>query len=178
MKTPNLILSLATVGLGVAVTSCVDPYYSDGYSSGPSTHTQTTVTQYRPGYVTQSLPSRYETEMIGGTRYYRHENVYYRPQGNRYVVVEAPQGSRGWSDRGSYDRRDSRYGQSETTVRRDSRYDVMDGRGSYSRETRVIRTLPRGAREVSHRGTRYYTYENQYYRPQDDDSYIIVDSPF
>ena len=147
MKTPHLILSLIAVGIGGMLTSCVDPYYA-----GTTTHTR--VTEYRPGYVVQSLPSRYDTETIGGVRYYRNDDVYFRPQGDRYVVVEPPRGSRYFSERRDY-----------------------DGRGSYTRQSTIVRNLPDGARVVTHRGTRYYRYGDTYYEPYGQD-YVVVNSPF
>lgn len=45
---------------------------------------------YEPGYLVTDLPPGYETAVVGGTRYYHHGNVFYRPQGSRYVVVERP----------------------------------------------------------------------------------------
>lgn len=79
---------LVTFGLVTAstLTSCVDPYYT----SQSATPQQTTVTTYRPGYELPALPAGYQTEVIEGSRYYRHGDTYYRPQSGRYVVVEAP----------------------------------------------------------------------------------------
>lgn len=177
MKTPNLVLTLCAVGVGGALTSCVDPYSAGVYAEGPR-YSETSVTHYRPGYVVQSLPSRYETEVIGGVRYYRDNDVYYRPQGSRYVVVEAPRGSRFRDDRRDYARTDyDRRG----TYSRTSDYDRRDSYArptSYDRrETRVIRTLPSGARLVTLRGSRYYQHNNVYYRPEGS-GYVIVDSPY
>lgn len=69
-----------------ALTSCVDPYYA----GPPATAQLTTVTTYRPGYEVRALPAGYQTEVISGSRYYRHGDTYYRPRSGRYVVVEAP----------------------------------------------------------------------------------------
>ena len=150
MKTSTKIASLVALGAAGLLTSCVvDPYYPGGSST-------TTVTEYRPGYVTSTLPGGYRTEVVGGVNYYRHNDVYYRRQGSRYVVVERP-GYR-------HDRHD--------------RYDRnhYDRRPDYSRTT-VIRTLPSGARVVTHRGTRYYESRGTYYRPASG-GYVIVGSPF
>lgn len=174
MKAPIRICSLAAVGLAGLLTSCMDPYYSGGYGG---TSTTTTVTQYRPGYVVNTLPGRYETEMIGGTRYYRYDNVYYRPQGSRYVVVETPRGSRGWDNRNDrpyrYDNHRSNWDPRESQRGYDR---GPDRRPGYT-ETRVIRTLPNGYRTVNYRGTRYYQSGNVYYQSRGD-GYVIVDRPY
>lgn len=185
MKNPKIVIPSLAIGLAGLLSSCMDPYYGGG-------STTTTVTEYhRPGYAVNTLPARYETEVVGGVRYYRHENVYYRPQGSRYVVVEAPRGSRGWEDRnrnGRPDRYDDRgdrgdrrdgYDRRESYDRRDG-YEGRDSYGrpdSYRRETTVIRTLPSGAQVVTHRGTRYYQAGNTYYQSRGD-GYVIVDRPF
>jgi hypothetical protein len=162
MKAPIRLCSLAAVGLAALLTSCVDPYYS-GYGGASTT---TTVTHYRPGYTVNTLPTRYETEVVGGVRYYHYDNVYYRPQGSRYVVVEAPRGSRGYR----YDNHRANWDP------RESHYDRDHRRSGYT-ETRVIRTLPNGYQTVTHRGTRYYRSGNVYYQSRGD-GYIIVDSPY
>lgn len=154
MKIPKHTFPILAIALGGLMTSCVEPYYE-------AAATTTTVTHYRPGHVVHTLPPRYQTETIGGVRYYRQGSTYYRPQGSRYVVVEAPRGGRGWNQRhqdgrhdprGRFDRPGEHYGQ-------------------------VVRSLPRGARAVNHRGTRYYVHGGTYYRPQGR-SYVIVRSPF
>ena len=157
MKNPTPLV----VGLGLAalLSSCV----VDPYSGGAST--TTTVTQYRPGYVVDTLPGAYRTEVVGGVRYYHHDNVYYRSQGSRYVVVDSPRGGTRVYDR------DDRYD------RRDYRDDRHNGPNYDRRETTVIRTLPSGARVVTHRGTRYYESRGTYYQPSAG-GYIIVGSPF
>jgi hypothetical protein len=159
MKTSRIILSVITLGAAGLLSSCVDPYYTGGT-------TTTTVTQYRPGYMVDTLPGGYRTEVVGGVSYYRHNDVYYRPQGRRYVVVERPGYSRGpdrYNSRDRYDR---------------DRYDRdRHHRGPHSRETTVIRTLPSGARVVTHRGERYYESRGTYYRPASG-GYTIVRSPF
>jgi hypothetical protein len=170
MNAPIRITSLLAVGLAGLLTSCMDPYYAGGAT------TTTSVTHYRPGYVVDRIPGRYDTEVIGGVQYYRYDNVYYRPQGSRYIVVETPRGSRGYGDRDGrrydgYDNRRDDY--------RDGRRDYdYDRRPGYDRsETTVVRTLPSGARVVTHRGTRYYQSGNVYYQPRGD-GYVIVRSPF
>lgn len=80
MKSPTILLFVASLALGTVLTSCVDPY------AGPPQ----TVTTYRTGYEVRSLPPGYRTEVIGGTSYYLHNGTYYRPHSGRYVVVEAP----------------------------------------------------------------------------------------
>ena len=141
MKTTSIILSLFAAGSGVLLTSCVDPYYT-----GPSS---ATVTVHRPGYVVQTLPHGYRTEVIGGTSYYYHDNVYYRPQGRGYVVVESP-------------RRHSR------------RHDWDHGP---RRDVTVIRELPSGYRVVTHGGQRYYRVGDVYYQSRGS-GYVVVRSPF
>jgi hypothetical protein len=164
----NVVKSIVPVlALGAAgfLTSCVvDPYYPSGGA------TTTTVTHYRPGYVVNTLPGGYRTETYGGVSYYRHNDVYYRRQGSRYVVVERPI----YRD----DRRDDRYDRHDD--RRDDRRDRWDDdrRGpGYRENTTVIRTLPSGARVVTHSGTRYYESRGVYYRPASG-GYVIVRSPF
>ncbi len=188
MKAKTIPIFL-TLGLGGLLTSCVDdPYYVGGSA---------TVSSYRPGYVVSSLPPYYETEIIGGVQYYRRDNIYYRPRGNRYVIVEAPRGSRGWSDRnrdgrqyrydgrddrggrgdGRYDRDDRGDGRYDRDGRGDGRYDRDDRRGGARSQTTVIRTLPNGAREVVHQGRRYYRAGDTYYQARGNE-YMIVERPF
>lgn len=157
MKTSKIILSILTLGAAGLITSCVDPYYAGG-------GTTTTVTHYQPGYMVDTLPGGYRTESIGGVSYYRHNDVYYRPQGRRYVVVERP--GRGYG-RGP-DRHDGR-----------DRYDRGPNRNDRGpgRQTSIIRTLPSGARVVTHRGERYYESRGTYYRPSSG-GYMIVGKPF
>jgi len=166
MKTSRIILSVITLGAAGLLSSCVDPYYVGGGT------TTTTVTQYRPGYMVDTLPGGYRTEVVGGVNYYRHNDVYYRSQGRRYVVVERPSygGPSRYDPRDRYDRHDGRYDPRD-------RYDLQqDPRYGHGRET-IIRTLPSGARVVTHRGTRYYESRGTYYRPSAG-GYIIVGSPF
>lgn len=168
MNAPLRICSLAAIGLAGLLTSCMDPYYSG--HGGPSS--TTTVTHYRPGYVVNTLPGRYETEVVGGVRYYHYNNTYYRPQGNRYVVVEAPRGSRGWKDRPNpYDNHRANWDPRESGYERKS-----ERRPGYT-ETRVVRTLPKGYKTVTHRGTRYYQSGNVYYQSRGD-GYVIVNRPY
>ncbi len=77
---------LGSLGLAAAtlLPSCVDPYYA--HNQAPPQQ----VTTYSAGYEVRSLPSGYQTEVIGGTQYYNHNGTYYRPRSGRYVVVEAP----------------------------------------------------------------------------------------
>ena len=49
-----------------------------------------TVTTYSPGYVVRTLPSGYQTRVVGGTTYYTYHGTYFRPHTGGYVVVEAP----------------------------------------------------------------------------------------
>lgn len=83
MKIHSSLQLAAIAGLSLSAVSCI-------VDAGAGTATVTTET-YRPGYYVQTLP-QYETRVIGGTRYYYHNNVYYRPRGEGYVVVESPRG--------------------------------------------------------------------------------------
>ena len=132
-------------------TGCVVPYDSAA---------TVTVGHYRPGYTVTALPAGYRTAVYGGTRYYYHNDVYYRPQGRGYVVVESPR------------RRPPRPGDWDRDGRpnfRDPRPGVPDGR--------VIRRLPPGYRTVHHRGVPYYQVGNVYYRSSGG-GYVVVRSPF
>ena len=152
MKTSTILLSLCGAGAVATLSSCVDPYYAGG--AGVST----TTTVYRPGYSVQALPPGYRVETIGGTRYYYHNDVYYRPQGRGYVVVESPHRHA----RRDYDRRDDR------------RWDRNRGP---RRDVTIIRELPRGYKVVTHRGQRYYRAGNVYYQSRGG-GYVVVRSPF
>jgi hypothetical protein len=147
MKTKATVLMLIAAGSGALLTSCVDTY---------ATHTAVVEPAYRPGYVVHTLPSGYRAEVIGGTRYYYHNNVYYRPQGRSYVVVDPPRHHvpRHYEDR-DWDRRGPRP----------------------DRDVTVIRELPSGYTVVNHRGRRYYRAGDRYYQSSGS-GYIIVDSPF
>lgn len=164
MKIAKPIFSLLAVGAAGLLTSCVvDPYHPG--------HTTTTVTHYRPGYVVNTLPGGYRTETYGGVSYYRHNDVYYRRQGSRYVVVDRPN----YRGQDRYDIRDDR--RDYRGDRRDYRDYRDDRRGPGSRETTVIRTLPGSARPISHRGVRYYESRGVYYRSAPG-GYVIVTRPF
>lgn len=138
-------ISLAAISV---LPSCVDPYYAGG-------PTQRSVTHYQVGYETRSLPSGYRTEVIGGERYYLHDNTYYRPRGNRYVVVEPPR---------------SRYSRTTYT-------DRSYGNGPFDRRETIIRELPRGYRTVQHRGVTYYQIQDRYYQ-RSGSGYVVVDRPY
>jgi hypothetical protein len=150
MKTKPTLLTLIAAGAAALLTSCVD-YYGSTAVVEPA---------YRPGYVVTTLPSGYRAEVIGGTRYYYHNNVYYRPQGRGYVVVDSPRVHR--SDR-DWDRR------------RDHDWDRR--RPGRDRNVTVIRELPGGYTVVNHRGQRYYRAGNRYYQSSAG-GYVIVESPF
>jgi len=165
MKTKPIILSVFA-GLGAVLSSCVGPYPAGG--------TVSVEPAYRPGYVVHTLPPGYRAEVIGGQRYYHHNNVYYRSQGRGYVVVDGPRRSgpgprpdRDWD--GGRDRdRD-----------RDHRGDHNDNRGPGRGRgnVTVIRQLPNGYTVVNHRGQRYYKAGNSYYQ-SGSGGYVIVGSPF
>jgi hypothetical protein len=84
MKTYQSLQLLLAAGLGLSAVSCV--------VETPAV-TTTTVETYRPGYYTRTIPGQYETRVVRGNRYYYHDNVYYRPQGEGYVVVDSPYGT-------------------------------------------------------------------------------------
>ena len=164
-------LSLAVAA--ITLSSCADPYYSDGPS-------QVTVYQQPPGSYVAVLPSGYETEVIGGVRYYTYGDTYFRPRGSGYVVVEVPSqtgyfvnslpsgyrteiigGERYYTHNGRYYRT------------RGNGYVVVEAPrqpGSY------VKTLPSGYQVEVIGGERYYTYNNRYYRPRGD-GYVLVDAP-
>ncbi len=158
MKLPSTIASLTLFTAAFSFTGCVDPYYAGG---GGVAVTSTT---YRPGYSVTTLPSGYRTEVISGTSYYHHGDVYYRPQGRGYVVVESPHRHHDGNRPGGRDRD------------RDGRPDRYESHGDYHGE-RVIRQLPNGYQTVTHRGTRYYRAGDVYYQSRGE-GYIIVRSPF
>jgi hypothetical protein len=160
MKATHPLAWFSALGLAALMGSCASPY-----PYGEVSHATVTHSHYRPGYVVSTLPPRYEVEMIGGVRYYRHDDVYYRPQGTRYVVVDPPRGARGAMPPGV---RPGGPGQGYGPPPRG----MADGQDS-----RVVRTLPRGARTFTHRGTTYYRYGDRFYRQQGD-VYIVVQSPF
>lgn len=143
MKTTRIILAITAAGLGAMLTSCYDPYYT--------TTSATVVTHHRPGYVVQTLPRQHSTIVVSGTRYYHHNGVYYRPQGNRYVVVQDPRGHR--------------------------RGDAYRPGREHGRDVTVIRTLPRGHRTIHHGGQRYYHHGNTYYQSRGN-GYVIVEDPY
>ncbi|MES2996484.1 MAG: DUF6515 family protein [Verrucomicrobiota bacterium] len=147
MKTP-LHLTCAGV-LAVCASSCVTP---------DTTMTATTTT-YQPGYTVTSLPSGYSTVTVEGQRYYQSNDVYYRSEGGRYVVVGNPYGGRtygtqSFSDRGS-----------------------RSSRGQGSRGTPVMRRLPTGAQVRTHAGVQYYEHGGTFYRAEGD-GYMVVPSPY
>lgn len=144
MKPQHLIPLVSALGIGLFATSC---NHYDQYNSAP----QAAVVHYRPGYITRTLPSRYETMDFGGTRYYYNNNVYYRPHRNGYIVVDNPRG--------------------RTTVTRYSSNRVV------TPGTTVIQTLPRGHRVVTYNGTRYYQSGDAYYQPMNG-GYQIVANPY
>ena len=162
----NTKIALFTLGTATALLSgCVETY-----SPAPG---GAVVTTYQPGYVVQTLPQGYRTEVISGTRYYYHDNVYYRPQGSSYVVVRSPRpGGTGWDgNQRGYDR-------DWDGVDRDGdgrdRDDYQHHRHS---EVRVIHTLPSGYVVVNRSGQRYYRVGNVYYQSRSG-GYVVVDSPF
>ncbi len=156
MKTPAYKLFLIVGAL--AVGGCVEPY---GY-------TQTT---YRTGYELNTLPPGHRTVNIDGTRYYTHNDTYFRPRGNSYVVVDSPR-----RDRRGYDtRRDYRDGGEfrDRAGYQDPRGYDRRGQTRYQSGT-VVRTLPEGYRRIDRRGTTYYQYNDTYFQPHSN-GYVVVD---
>lgn len=151
MKPNSLFTSLAAAGAALALSSCVDPYYGSA---------SVTTTTYEPGYVIDTLPSGYTTIDIGGTTYYSYNDTYYRPRGNRYVVVEHPQ--RAHRHSGPHGDRD---------------HDGIDNWQDRRRDNAYVQRLPERYRIVTHRGTRYYVAGDTYYRPRGE-GYMVVTSPF
>ncbi|WP_193211391.1 DUF6515 family protein [Luteolibacter marinus] len=154
MKTTSTLACCAAILAGGSLVSCVAPYDVSGGAVVAST--------YQPGYTVTRLPSGYRTAVYGGTRYYYHNDTYYRPRGNGYVVVETPRGARrshrDWDGDGRRNYRDPRPTVPDANVR-------------------VIRRLPDGYREVHHHGQRYYRYGNTYYQSRGS-GFVIVASPF
>jgi hypothetical protein len=151
MKTQSVSLLLASVLSIGMLSSCVTPYNSYG-------ETSVTTTSYQPGYRINSLPSGYRTEVISGGNYYYNDGVYYRPESQGYVVVEAPRTSRYYAE---YDRH--RYSNS-----------YRNQRGA---NVSVISHLPSGYRVVNHGGNQYYQAGDNYYR-REGNGYIVVSSPY
>ncbi|BCU79224.1 DUF6515 family protein [Luteolibacter sp. LG18] len=137
----NKIVSLAALtGFGgLMLTSCI---------VDPAPPQRVVYRDYRPGYVVETLPGGYQTEVVGGVQYYHHDNIYYRPQGRGYVVVESPR----------------------------MHGPMMPPPGHMGFGTTVT-TLPNGARIVTHNRTRYWVHDNVYYQSRGD-GYVIVRSPF
>jgi len=145
MKIQRLLPLVSALGIGLFATSC-NHYNNQGNRPGA------TVSQYRTGYQVRSLPQRYQTMSYGGTRYYYNDNVYYRPQGNGYIVVDNPRG------------------RTTTTTRYSSNRTVAP-------TTTMIRTLPRGHRVVTYNGVRFYQSGKSYYQPTSG-GYQIVANPY
>ena len=172
---PKLTLLLLTSAAAL-LSGCVETYSPGGPSAGAP--------GYRPGYVVTTLPQGYRAEVISGTRYYYHDNVYYRPQGRGYVVVQSPRHGGDWDGRGrDRDRDGGRHDGDRDGGRGDGDRDRgrgdrdRDDRDHGHRDVRVIRSLPNGYAVVNHRGQRYYRSGNAYYQSRDG-GYVVVSSPF
>jgi hypothetical protein len=90
MKTLNIfkpiLLGTLAVGVSAFLPSCVEPMHH-GPDRGPSPrHGQ----EMEHGRVIRELPRGYRTETINGTRYYRHNETYYRQSNGGYLEVQAP----------------------------------------------------------------------------------------
>jgi len=143
MKIQRILPFVSALGIGLFAASC-NHYDHHGHRPGA------VASQYRTGYQVRALPSRYQTVTLGGTRYYYHNNVYYRPHGSGYIVVDNPRAR-------------------TTTTRYYS--------GAPARTTAVIRTLPRGHRVVTHNGVRYYQHGDAYYLSTRG-GYKVVANPY
>lgn len=146
-RTKHLLSSSLALAAAFAVTSCADPYYN-----APPPRTSVTTT-YRTGYEVRELPSGYRTQVIDGTRYYVHDDTYFRPRRDRYVVVEAPR----------------------RNVRRDH-YERHDS-GPRGRRDVYVDHLPSGYRVIDRDGRRYYRVGDNYYESRGS-RYVIVNRPF
>lgn len=157
MKTQSISILLAS-GLAIGMlSSCVEPYESQGPTS-------VTTTYYQPGYRTNALPSGYRSEVISGSNYYYSNGSYYRPDSAGYVVVDAPRTSRYYTE---YDRyRESRNDRPPNNYR-DPRNESV----------RVITRLPSDYRVVNYGGSQYYQSGDNYYRRQGT-GYIVVSRPY
>jgi hypothetical protein len=157
------LLSTAATAVTLLTTGCVVESYNP-----PPPHGQVS---YEPGYVINTLPSGYRTEVISGTRYYSHDNVYYRPQGRGYVVVRSPRGGGG-----NYGH-ESDHNRNHDGRDRDGDGRDHDGNGNGHGHTTVIRSLPHGYVVVNRGGHRYYRAGNVYYESQSG-GYVEVREPF
>jgi hypothetical protein len=157
-------LALLTLGTATALlSSCVETY-----TPAPGA----VVTTYQPGYVVRTLPAGYRTEVISGTRYYYHDNVYYRPQGSSYVVVKSPRpGGVGW------DGKQRGYDSDWDGVDRDGDGRDRDDFQHNRSRVRVIHTLPSGYVVVNRGGRRYYRAGDVYYQASSG-GYVVVENPF
>lgn len=155
------VAMLAGVALCIGLASCVGPY--DSYGGGSLGYRS-----YSPGYSVNSLPGGYRKENISGSTYYYHDGHYYRRNSGGYVVVEPPRSSRYYNDYTQRQRRgQSRHDHRQTSSRRDSRHDGAQ----------VVTRLPRGYREINHRGNTYYQAGDRYYSRRGN-GFIAVSSPY
>jgi hypothetical protein len=93
MKRPTQLFVLPSALVAAALfTSCAD------------TLSTSQATGYRTGQEVRDLPTGALTETVGGTRYYNFNGTYYRPDKERYVVVDAPTGKRSQSEAAYVDR--------------------------------------------------------------------------
>jgi|GEM_PF-1018649 len=157
MKPNAFLMALVAAGLGLSLSSCVDPYYA----GHPGPHPAYGPSPYRPGYSVRSLPPGYRTETYNGATYYYHNNTYYSRRGAAYVVVDRPRRMDDY--RGTYNRRN------------DDRWDNRPGRRPGN--VTVIRELPRGYKVVNYNGQRYYRQGNTYYQSRSN-GYVVVHSPY
>jgi len=144
MKIHRLFTLASAFGIGLLAASC-NQYDRYGHRSTGA------VVEYRTGHQIRSLPPRYRTVTYGGTRYYHHNNVYYRPHGRGYIVVDDP--------------------------RRRPAAARSHPRRTVTAEVGVVRTLPRGYRVRTHGGVRYYQHGDSYYQATRG-GYRIVPNPY
>lgn len=139
---PTAMLAGAVAGLAALLASCADPY-ATGYRPGPPPPV------YRPGYEVRTLPPGYTTVVVGGSRYYRYGDTYYRSRSGRYVVVEAP---------------------------REHDHGYSRGRPPGPPARPSMERLPGNARVETHHGERYYRVGDAYYQKHGS-RYVRVDRP-
>lgn len=151
---------IAGLALCIGLSSCVASYDSPGYAQA---------TVYSPGYRVTALPGGYRSEVISGSTYYYHDGYYYRPSSGGYIVVDAPRSSRYYSD----------YGRRHQTTQPSRRIETQGNNRDNQRyeESGSLSRLPRGYREVNHRGTKYYVVGDRYYQRRNN-SYIVVSRPY
>jgi hypothetical protein len=154
------LFAITGIALCLGLASCFASYDARGYDQ---------TARYRPGYRVNALPGGYRSEVLSGSTYYYHEGYYYRPSSGGYIVVDAPRSSRYYAD----------YGRRHQAHQPDPRLDRM----AYNREDQryergdILTRLPRGYRQVKHRGKSYYQVGERFYQRQNK-IYVVVSRPY